>query len=293
MKPAPFDYHAPTTIDEAVDVLAEHGDEAKPLAGGQSLVPLLALRLTRFAHLIDLNEVASLSTMSRQGDEFTVGAMVRQDHVEYEPEVATAVPLLARATPLIGHFQIRSRGTVGGSLAHADPASEYPAVALVLDAVFDIKGKGSTRSVAARDFFVGTWTTCLEPDELLVAVRFPEAAGRTGFSIDEATRRHGDFAMVGCACAVGLDAAGAIDRASVALFGVGSTAIRADVAERALIGRRHEELHPEALAEIAQLAVRDLDPPTDVHATSTYRREVGAVLVGRALANASAEAAHG
>ncbi|MEO5842628.1 MAG: xanthine dehydrogenase family protein subunit M [Acidimicrobiales bacterium] len=293
MKPAPFDYHAPTTVDDAVSLLAEHGDEAKPLAGGQSLVPLLALRLTRFAHLIDLNEVTSLSSMSREGHDFTIGAMVRQEEVEFATEVATAVPLLARATPLIGHFQIRSRGTVGGSLAHADPASEYPAVALALDAVFDIKGKNRARSVAARDFFVGTWTTCLEPDELLVAVRFPAAGPRVGFSIDEATRRHGDFAMVGCACAVGLDAAGNIDRASVALFGVGSTPIRADAAEQALIGQRGADLGAGALTEIAQLAVRDLDPPNDVHATSSYRRDAGAVLVGRALAKATAEAANG
>jgi carbon-monoxide dehydrogenase medium subunit len=292
VKPAPFDYHAPTTVDEAVALLAEHGDDAKPLAGGQSLVPLLALRLTRFAHLIDLNEVTTLSTMSRQGDDFTIGAMVRQDEVEFAADVASAVPLLARATPLIGHFQIRSRGTVGGSLAHADPASEYPAVALALDAVFDIKGKNRARSVAARDFFVGTWTTCLEPDELLVAVRFPVAAKRMGYSIDEATRRHGDFAMVGCACAVGLDGSGAIDHASVALFGVGSTPIRADAAEQALIGRRRDDLGADALAEIAQLAVRDLDPPNDVHATGTYRRDAGAVLVARAVANATAEAAN-
>jgi carbon-monoxide dehydrogenase medium subunit len=293
VKPAPFDYHAPTTVDEAVGLLAEHGDEAKPLAGGQSLVPLLALRLTRFAHLIDLNEVTSLSTMSRQGDEFSIGAMVRQDQVEFEPDVASAVPLLARATPLIGHFQIRSRGTVGGSLAHGDPASEYPAVALALDAVFDIKGKDRARSVAARDFFAGTWTTCLEPDELLVAVRFPVAGERSGFSIDEAARRHGDFAMVGCACAIGLAGSGAIDRAAVALFGVGSTPVRADAAEQALIGRRREDLDTAALTEIAQLAVRGLDPPNDVHATSRYRRDAGAVLVARAVANATAEATNG
>ena len=274
-------------------MLAEHGDEAKPLAGGQSLVPLLALRLTRFAHLIDLNDVTSLSTMSRQGDEFTVGAMVRQDAVEHEPDVANEVPLLARATPLIGHFQIRSRGTVGGSLAHADPASEYPAVALALDAVFDIKGKNRSRSVAARDFFVGTWTTCLEPDELLVAIRFPTASARHGFSVDEATRRHGDFAMVGCVCAVGLDGSGAIDHASIALFGVDSTPIRADAAEQALLGRRRQDLRADALTEVAQLAVRHLDPPSDVHATGGYRRDVGALLVGRAIANATAEAANG
>jgi aerobic carbon-monoxide dehydrogenase medium subunit len=293
MKPAPFDYHAPTTVDEAVALLAEHGDEAKPLAGGQSLVPLLALRLTRFAHLVDLNDVTSLSTISQHNGEFTLGAMVRQDRVEHEAEIAAAVPLLARATPLIGHFQIRSRGTVGGSLAHADPASEYPAVALALDAVFDIKGKNGLRSVAARDFFVGTWTTCVEPDELLVTIRFPVSSDRCGYSIDEAARRHGDFAMVGCACAIGVDASGAIDRASIALFGVGATPIRAGGAEQALIGRRHDELAADVLAEIGHIAVRDLEPPSDVHATSGYRRDVGAVLVGRAVTKAATEASHG
>jgi len=149
------------------------------------------------------------------------------------------------------------------------------------------------RSVAARDFFVSTWTTCLEPDELLVGIRFPAAGDRDGFSIDEATRRHGDFAMVGCACAIGLDAAAAIDRASIAFFGVGSTPIRANGAENALIGRRREELDADSLREIAQIAVRDLDPPSDVHATGRYRRDIGAVLVGRAMTNAMTEAARG
>lgn len=293
VKPAPFDYHAPTNVDEAVALLAEHGDEAKPLAGGQSLVPLLALRLARFGHLIDLNNVDALSTLSRQSDELVVGAMVRQDLVEHDRDVATAVPLLARATPLIGHFQIRSRGTVGGSLAHADPASEYPAVALALDAVFDIKGKDRARSVAAADFFAGTWTTSLEPDELLVAIRFPVAGKRCGYAIDEATRRHGDFAMVGCACAIGLDDRGAIDRAAIALFGVGPTSVRAAAAEQALQGRAPDSLRAAELTEVAQLAVRDLDPPTDVHATGRYRRDVGAVLVGRTVTAAAKEAANG
>jgi carbon-monoxide dehydrogenase medium subunit len=293
VKPAPFDYHAPATVDDAVALLAEHGDEAKPLAGGQSLVPLLALRLARFAHLVDLNRISALTDVTRAGDELVVGAMVRQDHVEHDPSVAEAVPLLARATPLIGHFQIRARGTVGGSLAHADPASEYPAVALALDATFDIKGKGRSRSVAARDFFAGTWTTCLEPDELLVAIRFPTRARRRGFAIDEATRRHGDFAMVGCACTVNVDDRGLIDDAAIALFGVAPTPLRAPAAEQALRGTNVDSLRREPLTEIAQLAVRDLDPPTDVHATGSYRRAAGAVLVGRAVAAAATEASNG
>jgi carbon-monoxide dehydrogenase medium subunit len=293
VKPAPFDYHAPTTVDDALALLAAHGDEAKPLAGGQSLVPLLALRLARFGHLIDLNEIAELARVERRGDELVVGAMVRQDLVEHDRDVASAAPLLARATPLIGHFQIRARGTVGGSLAHADPASEYPAVALALEATFDIKGKDRSRSVAAADFFAGTWTTCLEPDELLVAIRFPASRPRSGFAIDEATRRHGDFAMVGCACSVGVDASGAIGTAAIALFGVASTPLRAAAAEQALLGTRADSLPAADLKEIAQLAVRDLDPPDDVHATGAYRRSVGAVLVGRALAAAAKEALDG
>src|SRR6202171_6378804 len=180
MKPAQFTYHAPESLADVSGLLAEHGDDAKVLAGGQSLVPLLALRLTRFPHLVDLNRVPELSGLERVNGLLEVGAMTRQATVEHAPETV-AVPLLARAVPLIGHFQIRNRGTIGGSIAHADPASELPAVALALDAQIEIAAATGGRTVPASEFFVGTWTTSLEPDELLAAIQFPIWDGRCGF----------------------------------------------------------------------------------------------------------------
>jgi aerobic carbon-monoxide dehydrogenase medium subunit len=183
MKPAPFDYHAPTSVSEAVELLSQFGDDAKVLAGGQSLVPMLALRLARFDHLVDLGRITELRQIERSNGTLRVGAMVPQAAIERNPDVAAVSPLLARATPLIGHFQIRNRGTVGGSLAHADPAAEYPAVALALDVDLEVAGASGSRRVAAQDFFLSTWTTVLAPDELLVAINFPIWAGRVGFSI--------------------------------------------------------------------------------------------------------------
>jgi carbon-monoxide dehydrogenase medium subunit len=288
MKPAQFEYHAPGTVSDVVALLAEHGDEIKPLAGGQSLVPMLALRLTRFEHLVDLNRVDELDGIRRDNGTLTVGATTRQATIE-RSELAQAVPLLARAAPLIGHFQIRNRGTVGGSLAHADPAAELPAVALALDAHLEIATAAGRHTVPAADFFVGTWTTSLEPNELLTAVQFPVWDGRCGFVVDEVARRAGDFALAGVTTALQLDPGGTIQRAAIALFGMASTPVRASGAETALIGSQPD---PAALREAAQLAVRDLDPPDDVHASSTYRRSVGAHLVERSLTRALDEANH-
>jgi carbon-monoxide dehydrogenase medium subunit len=287
VKPAPFEYHAPETVADAVAVLAAHGDEAKPLAGGQSLVPMLALRLARFEHLVDLNRVEELTGLRRRDGTLVVGAMTRQATLE-RAEAAADVPLLTLAAPLIGHFQIRNRGTVGGSLAHADPASELPAVALALDAELEVATTAATRVVPAAEFFVGNWTTALEPDELLVAARFPVWPGRCGFAVEEVARRHGDFALTGAATGVALDRDGRVERAAVALFGMASTPLRAPEAEAGLLGRAAAELD---LAELGQLAVRDLDPPDDVHASARYRRMVGAHVVARALARALEAAA--
>jgi len=287
VKPAPFEYHAPTTVTEAVALLAEHADEAKALAGGQSLVPMLALRLTRFAHLVDLNRVAELDGLSRDDGTLVIGAMTRQRAVERDATVAASVPLLAEAVPFIGHTQIRNRGTVGGSIAHADPASELPAVALALGAEMEVASASERRSVPAASFFEGTWTTCLADDELLVSVRVPVWDGRCGFAFEEVARRSGDFALAGVAAAVELDGDGAVTRGALGLLGMGSTPLRATAAEEALVGRAPTE--PD-LDEVAQLAVADLDPPDDIHATSSYRRRVGAHLVRRTLARAVAEA---
>ncbi|MDQ1435943.1 MAG: aerobic carbon-monoxide dehydrogenase medium subunit [Actinomycetota bacterium] len=274
MKPAPFEYHAPETIDEVCGLLAAHGDEAKVLAGGQSLVPMLALRLTRFEHLVDVNRVAELAGFGRENGTLVVRACTRQRVMERDAAIAAAVPLLSQATPLIGHFQIRNRGTVGGSLAHADPASEYPAVAVALGAELELASPGGARRrLAADDFFVGTWTTAAGPDELLVVAHFPVWPVRSGFAIEEVARRHGDFALAGVACAI------TDGRAGIALFGVGSTPVRAQAAQEAWLAGA-------AAAEVAESAVRDLDPPADVHASASTRTRIARHLVERAVIRA-------
>ena len=289
MKPAPFELHIPSTIDEAAGVLAAHGDEAKVLAGGQSLVPLLALRLTRFEHLVDLNRIEALQGIHRQSGWLSIGAMTRQAAVEHDSEVAAAAPLLHRALPFIGHFQIRNRGTVGGSIAHADPASELPAVALALDAELVASGPAGSRVVPARDFFLGMWTTALGEDELLTTVRLPVWGDRCGFAVEEFARRHGDFAIAGVACGVQVDDKGVIARAAIALFGMGSTPMRADTAEAAIVGAEATatDVHAAAVA-----AVEATEPGDDIHGTADYRRRVARHLTARALTSAIEEAVH-
>jgi carbon-monoxide dehydrogenase medium subunit len=287
VKPAPFEYHAPETVADAVALLGEHADECKPLAGGQSLVPMLALRLTRFEHLIDLNRVSELAGISRDDGSLRVGAMTRQRAVERDPGIAALVPLLAAAVPYIGHTQIRNRGTIGGSIAHADPASELPAVALALDAELDLASPSGERRVPAHEFFEGTWTTCLADDELLVAVRFPVWEGQCGFAFEEVARRSGDFALAGVAAAVELGPDGIVQRASLGLLGMGGTPVRPTDAEQSILGRAPTAAD---LDEVAELAVRDLDPPDDVHGSSAYRSRIGRHLVRTTLSRAIEEA---
>jgi carbon-monoxide dehydrogenase medium subunit len=289
MKPAKFEYHAPESIADVASLLAEHGDEAKVLAGGQSLVPMLNMRLTRFEHIVDLNRVRELEGIERSNGTLTIRAMTRQAAAERDPQVA-AVPLLTQAIPQIGHFQIRNRGTIGGSIAHADPASELPAVALALDAELEVAGGSGARRETAADFFVGTWTTSLGDDELLAAVHFPVWEGRCGFVVDEVARRSGDFALTGVVCGVEVDDAGAVRRSALAFFGMSPTPVRGRQAEAALAGA-----NPTAddLREIAQLAVADCEPSDDVHASAEYRKHVGAHLAERALDRALGDARHG
>jgi carbon-monoxide dehydrogenase medium subunit len=289
MKPAKFEYHAPESTADVAAILAEHGDDAKVLAGGQSLVPMLNMRLTRFEHIVDLNRVDDLQGIERGNGTLTIRAMTRQAVAERDPQV-DAVPLLAQAIPHIGHFQIRNRGTVGGSIAHADPASELPAVALALDAELEIVGAGGARRENAADFFVGTWTTSIGDDELLAAVHFPVWEGRTGFVVDEVARRSGDFALTGVVCGVELDDSGAVRRSAIAFFGMAPTPVRGREAEAALNGSTPGEGD---LREIAQLAVADCNPSDDVHASAEYRKHVGAHLAERALDRALGEARSG
>jgi carbon-monoxide dehydrogenase medium subunit len=294
MKPAPFDYHRPETAAEAVGLLAELGElggEAKILAGGQSLVPMLALRLTVFEHLVDIGRIDELRGVERRDGALLVGAGTTEATVEHDPEVAAAVPLLARATPFVGHFQIRNRGTVGGSLAHADPAAEYPAVALALDAELEALSPRGTRRIPAAEFFTGLWSTALEPDELLTGASFPVWSGRCGFAVEEFARRHGDFAIAGAAVAVELGGDDRIRRCGIGLIGLGSTPVRAAAAEAAATGAAIGDLDAE---EVGRLAVADLDAvPSDLHGSSEYRVRVGAAMVARAWAAAAKEAIGG
>jgi carbon-monoxide dehydrogenase medium subunit len=287
VKPSAFEYHAPRSVEEAVAVLAELGDGAKVLAGGQSLIPMLSLRLAYFDHLVDVGRIPALRYVRREPGAVDMGAATVDAVVEADEDVAAAVPLLARATPLIGHFQIRNRGTVGGAMAHADPAAEYPAVAVALDADMEAVSVRGTRRIPATRFFRHFWTTDLEPDELLVGVRFPVWNGRCGFSVREFARRLGDFAIAGAAVAVELDAHDRIERSAISLFGLGPTARRASAAERAAHGHKPDV----AADELGRLAMSELtDVPSDVHGSAGYRTRVGAAMVARAWDEAIAGA---
>jgi carbon-monoxide dehydrogenase medium subunit len=286
MKLPPFDYEAPQTVSEAVELLAEHGDEASVLAGGQSLIPLLALRLARPAVLIDINGIDELSGVSAADGWLAMGAMTREYMAEESHSVAEAVPLLAAALPFIGHEAIRSRGTVGGSLAHADPAAELPAVARALDAEFVVRGPSGDRIVPAAEWFEGYLTTSRQPDELLVEVSFPTAEPGTGVSFQEVARRHGDFAIVGLAASLVL-ADGAISDARLAFSGLSDVPVRAAAAEDLLVGERPSA---ELFDEAARRATADVDPPDDLYGSSDYRKTVAAALVRRGLRAAADQA---
>ena len=279
MKLPPVEYEAPTTVAEAIDLLAEHLDEASVLAGGQSLIPLLALRLARPAVLIDINGLDELSGVSATDGWTAIGAMTREYVAEESRSVADTVPLLAAALPLIGHEAIRSRGTIGGSLAHADPAAELPAVARALDAEFVVRGQPGERVVPAAEWFEGYFMTSRRPDELLVEVRFPTAKRGTGISFQEVARRHGDFAIVGLAASLTLSD-GVISDARLAFAGMSDVPVRAAAAEDLLVGERPST---ELFEEAGRRATDDVNPPADLNGSSDYRKTVAATLVRRGL----------
>jgi aerobic carbon-monoxide dehydrogenase medium subunit len=288
MKAAAFEYHRPACAEAAVGLLAELGDEAKVLAGGQGLVPVMAMRLGRPEHIIDVNRIGELEGVTRSDGTLRVGALMRHRALERDEAIAAAVPLLARAAPYIGHFQIRNRGTLGGSLAHADPAAELPAVAVALDAEIEVRSVRGSRRIPASGFFVSAFTTTLAPDELVTGVHLPVWGPGSGFAVAELSRRHGDFAIAGAACGVQVTG-GRITRAAVALIGMGSVPVRAQAAEQALTGASADG-GDEDLAAIAAEAVAALEPPSDAHGSGAYRRRVGAHMIVRALGQALADA---
>lgn len=293
MKPRPFTYHCPDTVDEAVALLAQLGDDAKPIAGGQSLIPLLALRLTAFDHLIDISRIPELDRveLAPDGTSVRIGAATRQATVERSDMVHAALPLLARATPHIGHRQIRNRGTFGGAIAHADPAAESPTVAVTLDAAVEARSPRGTRVIRATELFTGTWSTVLEPDELLTAVTLPVWTGRRGFAVRELTRRHGDFAIAGATVGVELDANDRVRCCAIGLLGLGQRPERASTTEEAVTATAVSDIDPDELGRSATTALDHI--PDDLHGSERYRRRVGAVMVSRAWNAAVEEALHG
>ena len=284
MKPAPFDYFSPATVEEALALLDEHGGDAKPLAGGQSLIPAMNFRLARPAVLVDLNRIAELAYVRAAPGGVAIGAMTRQRAVERSDDVARAAPLLAEAMPSIAHPQIRNRGTMGGSIAHADPSAELPAVMLALDAQFRAKSATGERSIPAGEFFKGMLETALAPGELLVEIAVPRLPASSGTAFLEMARRHGDYALVGVAAIVTLDPRGRCQEAKLSLLSVGDGPVLATEAGKVLAGQSPSEELLRAAGDAA--ATRDVDPPSDIHASAAYRRQLVAVLTRRALARA-------
>ncbi|HLE76820.1 MAG TPA: xanthine dehydrogenase family protein subunit M [bacterium] len=281
MKPASFKYAAPESVDEALGLLAEHSHDGKVLAGGQSLVPLLNMRLARPHVLIDLNRVAGLDYIREDNGTVAIGAMTRQRTVERSPMVREKLPLLWEAIQFVGHPQIRNRGTVGGSLAHADPSAELPAVAVASGATLVARSPRGERTLNAEEFFVSYLATALEPDELLTEVRFP-VHGHRGTAFLEVSRRHGDYALAGVAAMVTVRD-GRCEGVRLAFTGVGPVPIRIPEAEAALAGRAPTD---GVFAEISGIVSARLDPDSDIHASADYRRRVSGTLAARALAAA-------
>lgn len=285
MKPPRFDYHAPASVEEALSLLQRYGGEAKVLAGGQSLVPLLNFRLTRPAALVDLNRITALAYIGEDDGTVRFGAMTRQRTIEFSPVVARRLPLLAEATKLVGHLPIRSRGTIGGSIAHADPAAEYPAVLTALDGEVVVRGPKGERVVKPRDLFQTYLTTSLAPDEILTEVRLPAMDPRAGFAFEEFSRRHGDFAIVGIAAVI----AGEGERctmARLATAGAGPVPVRLRAAEEIL---EAQGLGDAAIEAAARRAAELVEPDADIHASADYRRHLTRVLTERGVRRAMAQ----
>jgi aerobic carbon-monoxide dehydrogenase medium subunit len=274
----------PKSVDEALGLLQSYRDEAKVLAGGQSLVPLMNFRLAQPRNLIDLNGIEGLDKIAIDDQFLSLGAMVRQRDVERSPAIAERLPILREAIEQVAHPAIRNRGTVGGSLVHADPSAELPLLAVALDAAFHLRSARAKRSVAAKDFYQGYLLTDIAPDELLVGIDFRLPPADSGWCCSEIARRHGDFAIVAVAVLLGCGRDRNISFARVAVGGVGPAPLRVEAAEAALLGERPGA---ELFRRAADMAAQALDPPADIHASSSYRRHLTGVLVRRALTTAA------
>jgi len=282
MKPPAFDYVVADSLDMAAAALAEAGDEAKIIAGGQSLVPMLNFRLLRPSVLVDINPITRLAFIEEAGETIRVGALTRHFQLETSPLVARHLPVLSCAMTHVAHLAIRNRGTIGGSLSHADPAAELPMLALLLDATLHVVSASATRSTAASDFFVEAMTVDLAADEIITEITLPKLPPQTGWGFEEVARRHGDFALAAAAATLTVSD-GTITQARIALTGVGPTALRASEAEALLVG---EALGTGLTARVIAAVRGAIEPETDLHASSDYRRHLAGVLAGRAVSAA-------
>ena len=283
MKPAKFDYFAPGTLDEALELLAQHGPDAKVLAGGQSLMPMMNLRLVRPAVVVDINRIEGLSGISASDGTITIGALTRQRELERSEAIRTAFPMMTAAISHIGHFQIRNRGTIGGSLAHADPAAELPAVCTALDAEFILAAGNDAQAISASEFAIAPLITSLAPEQLLTEVRLPALGDGWRWGFREVSRREGDFALVGSLAMLRTDDDGVCREARITMFAVGDGPARMPAAEQSLVGRVVDD---GARREAAALVSEAVTPGSDIHASSEYRKEVSAVMARRALEDA-------
>jgi carbon-monoxide dehydrogenase medium subunit len=287
MKPCAFTYHAPKTLAEALQLYAGQ-ENARLLAGGQSLVPMMNFRYVLPDVLIDINGVPEIEGIKLAGDRIEIGAVTRQRTLEYSDEIKSLCPLMADAIPHIGHRQTRNRGTIGGSLAHADPAAELPAVALALDATIEIRSARGTRTLPIAEFVQGFMMTALGPDEMLTRISLPIWPRGHGYAFQEFARRRGDFAIAAAATLLQLDRTGTVERAAIALAGVGSRPVRISAGEQVLVGKKPT---PELLAEAASHATK-VEATTDIHASAEYRQHLGGVMTRRALTAALQRAQH-
>ena len=287
MIPATFEYHAPKTLEEALRLVERHGDEAKVLAGGHSLLPLMKLRLAAPRYVIDLGRLRGMSYIREEGGKIAIGALTTHAEVESSALLRAECPLLPETAAEIGDVQVRNRGTLGGSLAHADPAADYPAAILALDAEIVAASTGGTRTIAAREFFVDMLTTQLRPGEILTQVRIPPLAPRTGTAYAKLHQPASGFAIVGVAARITVNRSGKIEDVAVGVTGVAPKAYRAEAVEKALRGKKAS---PKLLADAARAAAHGVEPLSDLHASADYRREMAAVFTRRALERALARA---
>lgn len=281
--PAVFDYHPAKTVDEAISLLQQYGDEAKILAGGHSLLPAMKLRLSQPGHLIDIGRIDGLSYIREEADSIVIGALTTYTTIERSELLMRHFPLMVEATALIGDQQVRNRGTIGGSIAHFDPASDMPGVVLALKGQITVQGPKGTRTISADDFFVDSFTTALEPDEIVTVIRFAKLAGHTGTAYMKLANKASHYAVAGCAAVISLNGDGICTGASIAITGAALKTTRASAVEAALVSKKLDE---QTIAEAASHAPEGLALVSDIHGSAEYRRRMTVVMTRRAIEHA-------